>query len=113
MPSRDRTHRDVEELPKTTTTGSGAPLGRRSNGNRAAVLIGANDYDSLVETSAILSDSDAVSAIRSGVKDPEAGHTESADEVRYSPRRAEYSGYIGRRADLRVLEARDLLRAST
>lgn len=113
MPCGDRTHRDVEELQETTTTGRGAPLGRRSNGNCAAVLIGADDYDSLVETIAILSDSDAAAAIRSGAKDLEAGHNESADEVRYSPRRAEYSGYLGRRADLRVLEARDLLRAST
>lgn len=52
------------------------------NGNRAAVLIGADDYDGLVETVAILSDSDAVAAIRSGIKDLETGHTETADEVR-------------------------------
>lgn len=52
------------------------------NGNRAAVLIGADDYDGLVETVAILSDSDAVAAIRSGIKDLETGRTETADEVR-------------------------------
>lgn len=52
------------------------------NGSRAAVLIGADDYDGLLETVAILSDSDALAAIRAGIEDLEAGHTETTDEVR-------------------------------
>jgi antitoxin YefM len=46
----------------------------------AAVLIGADDYDGLVETIAILSDSDAIAEIRAGIEDFEASHTETADD---------------------------------
>lgn len=52
------------------------------NGSRAAVLIGADDYDGLVETIAILSDSPAVKSISAGIGDLEAGRTETADDVR-------------------------------
>lgn len=52
------------------------------NGSRAAVLIGADDYDGLVETIAILSDSSAVKSISAGIGDLEAGRTETADDVR-------------------------------
>lgn len=52
------------------------------NGSRAAVLIGADDYDGLMETIAILSDSSAVAAISAGIGDVEAGRTETADDVR-------------------------------
>lgn len=58
------------------------------NGNRVAVLIGADDYDGLVETLTILGDSEAVAAIRAGIDDLEAGHTASADEVRAAMVRA-------------------------
>lgn len=52
------------------------------NGSRVAVLVGADDYDGLVETVAILGDSDAVAAISSGVADLGAGRIETVDEVR-------------------------------
>lgn len=58
------------------------------NGSRAAVLIGADDYDGLVETVAILSDSEAVAAIRAGVKELESGQTETAEDVRAAMVRA-------------------------
>lgn len=59
------------------------------NGKRAAVLMGADDYDGLVETVATLSDTHAVAAIRRGIKDFEAGRTETADEVRAAMAQAE------------------------
>lgn len=52
------------------------------NGNRVAVLLGADDYDGLVETVAILSDTVSVTAIRQGIGDLEIGDTASVDEVR-------------------------------
>lgn len=52
------------------------------NGSRIAVLLGADDYDSLVETVAILGDSATVAAIRAGIEDLESGQTETAAEVR-------------------------------
>ncbi|WP_052663845.1 type II toxin-antitoxin system Phd/YefM family antitoxin [Psychromicrobium lacuslunae] len=52
------------------------------NGNRAAVLLGADDYDSLLETVAILSDADAVAAVRKGIAEFNSDQTFSADEVR-------------------------------
>lgn len=54
------------------------------NGARVAVLLGADDYDSLLETVAILSDSGAMAAIASGLGELGAGETVSADEVRES-----------------------------
>jgi prevent-host-death family protein len=52
------------------------------NGSRAAVLLGADDYDALVEMVDILADSEAVAAIRDGLRDVEVGQLASADEVR-------------------------------
>ena len=52
------------------------------NGARVAVLLGADDYDSLMETVAILSDAQALDAIRTGLADLAAGETVSMDEVR-------------------------------
>jgi prevent-host-death family protein len=54
------------------------------NGARVAVLLGADDYDSLLETVAILSDARAMTAIASGLGQLSAGETVSADEVRES-----------------------------
>jgi len=51
------------------------------NGSRAAVLLGADDYDALVEMVDILADSEAVAAIRVGLHEVEAGQLASADEV--------------------------------
>jgi len=52
------------------------------NGDRVAVLLGADDYDALLETVDILSRPDEVEAIRRGIADLEAGEVSSADEVR-------------------------------
>lgn len=43
------------------------------NGERVAVLLGADDYDSLLETLDILSNPDEVEAIRTGLADVERG----------------------------------------
>lgn len=52
------------------------------NGSRAAVLLGADDYDALLEMVNVLADSEAVAAIRAGLDDLETGQSASADEVR-------------------------------
>jgi len=52
------------------------------NGERAAVLLGADDYGSLLETLDILSNPDEVEAIRTGLADVERRQLSSADEVR-------------------------------
>ena len=51
------------------------------NGDRVAVLLGADDYDALLETLDILSNPDEVEAIRAGLADLESGRVSSADEV--------------------------------
>jgi PHD/YefM family antitoxin component YafN of YafNO toxin-antitoxin module len=43
------------------------------NGQRAAVLLGADDYDSMIETIAVLSDSDLLVAHLSGLEEIVAG----------------------------------------
>ena len=52
------------------------------NGDRVAVLLGAEDYDALLETLDILSDADEVAAIRAGIADLEADEVFTADEDR-------------------------------
>ena len=52
------------------------------NGDRVAVLLGADDYDSLLETLDILSNPDEVAAIHAGLAELDAGEVLSADEVR-------------------------------
>lgn len=52
------------------------------NGDRVAVLLGADDYDSLLETLDILSNPDEVAAIRAGLAELEAAEVYSADEIR-------------------------------
>lgn len=52
------------------------------NGSRVAVLLGADDYDALLETLAILSDDESLADVRTGLAEFEAGDTFSADEVR-------------------------------
>lgn len=51
------------------------------NGRRAAVILGADDYDSLLETLDILSDRDLMDAIRQGQADAERGDVYSLEEV--------------------------------
>lgn len=52
------------------------------NGNRAAVLLSADDYDSLLETVDVLSRPEEIDAIRLGLADIEAGQVSTGDEVR-------------------------------
>lgn len=52
------------------------------NGDRAAVLLSADDYDALLETVDILSRPDEVEAIRQGLADLSAGEVSTAAEVR-------------------------------
>lgn len=51
------------------------------NGRRAAVLLSADDYDSLLETLDILGDAEAMAAIREADADIAAGRVYSLDEV--------------------------------
>jgi len=52
------------------------------NGARVAVLLGADDYDSLVETVDVLSSPDEVAALRVALSELDEGEVASADEVR-------------------------------
>lgn len=57
------------------------------NGERVAVLLGADDYDSLVETLDILSDPAALADIREAQAAIASGQTYSETEVREALRR--------------------------
>lgn len=52
------------------------------NGSRVAVLLGADDFDALVETLEILADSETMDSIREGLSDLREGRTASVEEVR-------------------------------
>jgi prevent-host-death family protein len=52
------------------------------NGRRAAVLLSADDYDSLIETLDILGDAETMAAIRQADEDIAAGRVSPLDEVR-------------------------------
>lgn len=52
------------------------------NGARVAVLLSAEDYDSLIETVDILSDPEEVAALRAAIAELAAGDVASADDVR-------------------------------
>jgi antitoxin YefM len=52
------------------------------NGDRVAVLMSADDYDSLMETLDILSNPEEVEAIRQGLADLETGNVYTEQEVR-------------------------------
>lgn len=58
------------------------------NGDRAAVLLSVDDYDSLIETIEILSSPEEMAAIREGVTDIEAGNFATVDEVLASLRKS-------------------------
>jgi antitoxin YefM len=51
------------------------------NGHRAAVLIGADDYDTMRETIAVLSDSASILAHEAGVQELAKGDTFDADQL--------------------------------
>lgn len=50
-------------------------------GRRAAVILGADDYDSIMETLAILSDQDLVRDVRAAEAEAERGEIFTLDEV--------------------------------
>jgi prevent-host-death family protein len=52
------------------------------NGRRAAVLLSADDYDSLTETLEILGDPETLTAIREGLDDAAAGRFADNDEIK-------------------------------
>lgn len=56
------------------------------NGDRVAVLLSIDDYDSLLETVDILSEPDEVAALRRGLDELAAGDASTIDEVRESMR---------------------------
>ena len=57
------------------------------NGARVAVVLGADDYDSLIETIEILGDGEAMAGIREGLAAAAQGDTASEAEVREALRR--------------------------
>lgn len=52
------------------------------NGDRAVVLLSAEDYDALLETVDVLSRAEEVQALRDGLSDLEAGRTSTVEQVR-------------------------------
>ncbi len=56
------------------------------NGRREAVLIGADDYDAMIETLAILADTEMVAELRAGLDELAQGDTSSVEEVRSAMR---------------------------
>jgi len=51
------------------------------NGDRAVVLLSADDYDALLETVDVLSRAEEVQALRDGLEDLAAGRTSTLEEV--------------------------------
>ncbi len=51
------------------------------NGNRAAVLLGVDDFDALIETVAILGDANLVAELGVALGELDRGESESADDV--------------------------------
>lgn len=52
------------------------------NGARVAVLLGADDFDALVETVEILGSNETMDEIRQGLADLKAGNVHTVDDVR-------------------------------
>ena len=52
------------------------------NGARAAVILGADDYDALIETIEVLSDPEAVRDVHRALAEFDAGEVVSGDEMR-------------------------------
>ncbi|MCT2084614.1 type II toxin-antitoxin system Phd/YefM family antitoxin [Microbacterium enclense] len=52
------------------------------NGDRVAVLLGADDYDALLETVDVLSRPEEVAAVHEGLADLASGQTSSLEDVR-------------------------------
>jgi antitoxin YefM len=61
------------------------------NGGRVAVLLGADDLDAMVETIAVLGDSELLAELREGLNDLRSGRTVSLSDVAMEgPRREEF-----------------------
>jgi antitoxin YefM len=58
------------------------------NGSRVAVLLGADDYDSLMETMEILSDPELVAGIAEGQRDIDEGRVYTSEQMREAMRAA-------------------------
>ncbi len=58
------------------------------NGSRVAVLLGADDYDGLVETIEILSDPELMAGILEGERDIAEGRVYSSEQMRAAMRAA-------------------------
>jgi prevent-host-death family protein len=58
------------------------------NGRRVAVLLGADDYDSLMETMEILSDPELVAGIAEGQRDIDEGRVYTSEQMREAMRAA-------------------------
>ena len=58
------------------------------NGGRIAVILGADDFDALIETVEILANAEEMNSIRDGLKELVAGDLVGADEVRAAMQRA-------------------------
>ena len=52
------------------------------NGARAAVILGADDYDALIETVEVLSDADIVRDVQRAIGEFDSGDVVGADEMR-------------------------------
>lgn len=58
------------------------------NGGRVAVILGADDFDALLETVEILADTEAMQSIRQGLAELAAGDLAYSDDVRAEMQRA-------------------------
>ena len=58
------------------------------NGGRVAVILGADDFDALLETVEILADTEAMQSIRQGLAELAAGDLANSDDVRAEMQRA-------------------------
>jgi antitoxin YefM len=68
-----RVMKELEEI--------GEPVFITRSGDPAGVLLPLDEYEGLLETLEILADEDLSAAIKSGLKDIDAGRTSSHDEV--------------------------------
>ena len=58
------------------------------NGGRVAVILGADDFDALLETVEILANAEEMDSIREGLKELASGNLASAADVRAEMQRA-------------------------
>ena len=56
------------------------------NGYRAAVLLAADDYDSLMETLDVLADAEVIGDVRTALDEEARGETHTLDDVRQAMR---------------------------